>query len=184
MTPKTIVNSCAIGLLLCMILACCKSHGQESSWLSFAQGVSSNKSLTLTAYPSYAPDLKIAGENKSWGFGVAALYPLGDYAFTGARLDYLGDQFWSPSVTVGCKADVQLFGRNFTPFVIGGAIIPLGGAGDDNHAVGAIVGSGVTTSLWAAANGKSSVNLYFAVEKWSIFQGVIYHPGVAATFKF
>lgn len=156
----------------------------ESSWIGFVQGVVTNKTLTVTAYPSYAPDLTINGEKKSWGFGVAALYPLGDYAFTGARLDYLGDQYWSPSVTVGCKADVQLFGHNFTPFALGGAIIPLGGAGSDNHSVGAIVGGGIYTTVWQSADKKTSVQAYYAAEHWTIFSGVVHHPGVALTFKF
>lgn len=173
-----------IGAALITLAAAVKADGQQTSWITFAQNVSSNKSLTLTTYPSYAPQLTIKGTTKSWGFGVAALYPLSDYAFTGARLDYLGDQFWSPSVTVGCKADVQLFGHNFTPFALGGAILPLGGAGEDNHNLGAVIGTGIYTTVWQSADKKTSVQAYYAIEKWTIFTGVIHHPGVAVTFKF
>jgi hypothetical protein len=156
----------------------------KGSIISFVQGVNTAHAISIAAYPGYAPDLKVSGVTKAWGFGVAALYPLGDHAFTGLRFDYLGNSFFAASADVGVKADVQLFGHTFTPFTVAGVLTPLQGAGSDNLAVGAILGAGVTTTFWKSANGKTAINGFFECEKWTIFPGVIYRPGVAVTVSF
>ena len=161
----------------------------KTSLISFVQGVSTNHSLILALYPSYAPDLNIDGKNKPWGAGFAALYPiapdtLGNHVYTGLRFDYLAGQFFAASADVGLKADVQLFGHTFTPFVVGGGLIPLQGGGSGNYELGAIVGGGINTAVWQSANGKLTVNLFAEYEHWTLFNSGIYHGGTALNFKF
>lgn len=160
--------------------------------ISLAQGVNDAKQLSFALYPGYAPDLTINGVHKPWGFGAAALYPVynaGAFSgFTGLRIDYLGDEFFAPSADIGIKADIQLhlFGRDFvvTPMAYGGMIFPLQGAGDKNMDLGAIVGGGVYSTLWQSADKRMAFTVFAAAEKWTLFDGVIYRPGAAFTFKF
>lgn len=156
----------------------------QAEVISFVQNAEKGQGLSFVAYPGFAPDLQVNGVSKPWGFGVAALYPLNQYTFTGLRIDYMGDAFFAPSVDVGFKADIQLFGHTVTPFAIGGAIAPLQGAGDKTKEIGAIVGSGFTSCVWKSTDGKKAVNVFYAAEHWTLFNGVIHRPGVALTVKF
>lgn len=154
--------------------------------LGFAQATSEAKQLTFAAYPGYAPDLTLSDGTKApWGAGVALLYPvLSDYTFVGARLDWLGNEFWAPSLNATVKADVQLFGHNFTPFAFGGTIVPLGGAADDNRTFGAIVGTGIYTTIWQPT-ANTSLQIFYAFEHW--FEPLntdVHRPGIAFTIKF
>lgn len=163
---------------------------RAQSWVSLAQDISDAKQLTGVIYPGYAPNLKVNGVSKPWGLGVAILYPLGDYAFTGARLDFLGNNWFAPSVNVGLQAHLKVFGFDVTPFTMGGAIMPLTGAGDKNTTVGAILGAGVTATVWQSKDsngkpdGKAALNIFGAVERWTLYDGQIYRPGVALTVHF
>jgi hypothetical protein len=146
-------------------------------FVEFAQGASTFKSLTFAVYPSYAPELVTGGKKDLFGFGATALYPLGNFAYTGLRVDYLGHEFWAPSINIGLKADVQIFGVNVTPMTYTGAIVPLSGAGNQNREVGYIIGGGASVSIWKGkAFGKdASFALAAAAEKWSNFPGNVYH---------
>src|SRR3990172_11164771 len=109
----------AIGLALCVSVNAQTNTIPDvttNKWFQFVGAVSEARQITFVAYPGYAPDLTIDGESKPWGAGVAFLYPLmqvGDVVgtYVGARLDYLGDEFWAPSVTLGVQAKVLLFGH-------------------------------------------------------------------------
>jgi hypothetical protein len=164
-------------------------HAQDTKarLISLAEGVNDAKAFSLAVYPGFAPDIKVNGVKSQWGAGMAVLYPttsLVPYSFAGARLDYLGDQFWQPSVTLGFKADVLILGKyNVSPFTLGGAIFPLSGSSQDGQ-VGAIVGGGFTSCLWKSDDGKRAFNVFYAVEKWTLFDGVIHRPGVAFSMKF
>lgn len=160
------------------------TNGTKAALIGFAQGVGQAKSVTVAVYPGYAPSLVVNGEKKQWCAGIAALYPVSEYSFAGIRLDYAGGQFWMPSCTVGVKADVQVLGHNVTPFVIGGAIFPISGSGDRDGQVGAIAGTGFTANIWQSEDTKKSLNLFYAAEKWTLFDGVIHRPGVAFSIKF
>ena len=188
--PPTPPVALVIGLLLLSMSAqaqvpeCVATNGTKAALIGFAQGVNQVKAVSVGVYPAYAPDLVVNGEKHVWGVGIAALYPVSQYSFAGLRLDYLGGQFWMPSCTVGLKADMQILGHNVTPFTIGGAIFPVSDAGDRNGQVGAIVGAGITANIWQSDDSKKSLNLFYACEKWTIFDGVIHRPGVAFSFKF
>lgn len=147
------------------------------------ENVEASHQISVLAYPGYAPDLKVNGTSKPWGMGVALLYPVGDYAFTGARLDFMGNNWFAPSVNVGLKADIQLFGYKVTPFTMAGAVMPLSGAGSQNTVVGAIVGGGFNALVWQSKDGRASLNIFAAVEKWTQYDGQIYRPGAAFTVK-
>jgi hypothetical protein len=162
----------------------------NSSWydgiIGFAQGTSDSKQLTVAAYPGYAPNLTLSDGTKApWGAGIALLYPvLSQYAFVGARVDWLANQFWAPSLNVTLKADVQLFNHTFTPFVLGGTIVPLGGAGDANREFGAIVGTGIYTTIWRPTEA-TSLQVFYAFEHWyNPLNCDVHRPGVAFTVKF
>lgn len=158
--------------------------------ITFVQGVSAEKNVTVALYPSYAPDLiNKDGKNDQWGAGIALTYhpqgAVGQYTFAGIRLDYLGREFYAPSIAGGLKADVQVFGFNLTPIAYTGAVFPLSGAGRENGSVGTIVGGGVKADLW---NGKiagldAKLSVFAAAEKWSQFDGMVYHVGPAFTLK-
>lgn len=152
--------------------------------LSFVQDTSAAKTLVVAVYPTYAPQLLNArGEKDQWGFGAAALYPVSQFVYTGIRVDYLASEFWAPSINVGLKADVQVFGLNFTPMAYTGAVVPLSGAGDKNGDWGYIVGGGVKARIWSGELfGKAaSLDLAATAEKWSQFDGEVYH--IAPVFK-
>lgn len=154
-----------------------------NDWISFTQHAAESRQVTVAAYPGFSPDLKELGQSQ-WGAGLALLYPvLTDHTLVGARLDWLADEFWAPSVALTLQADVQLFGHNFTPFAIGGAVMPLGGAGDQNHEVGAIVGAGIYTTVWQPTP-DASVQVFFAYEHWTNLDANVYRPGIALTIRF
>lgn len=152
--------------------------------IAFVQGVNAEKNITIGISPSYAPDLINAnGVKDQWGAMVSLTYhpqgAVGQYTFAGIRLDYLGSKFYAPSIAGGLKADVQIFGVNVTPFAYTGAAVPLSGAGDQNGDWGTIVGGGAKVSAW---NGKllglnANLSVGVAAEKWSQFDGMIYHGG-------
>jgi hypothetical protein len=185
--------------LLAVLLAC-TGYSQtntpaDSSWFQLARGASDAGQITVAVYPGYAPGLLVdTGEfelkKKEWGMGMALLYPVGDFVLVGGRLDYMADEFWMPSVTLGLKADIKLFNKLIvTPFTIGGAIMPLSGAGEANHDVGAIVGGGIYSTVWnwhdSKGVSKGGLQVFYAAEYWSLWDGVIIHrPGVAFTVRF
>ena len=158
--------------------------------IAFEQGVSGASNITLAVYPSYAPDLiNKDGKKDQWGFGIAATYTfsgdIGQHLFTGLRLDYLGSEIWVPSINGGLKADVQIFGKNFTPFVYTGVIKPLKTDANVPTDWGMIAGAGVRTDLW---RGKlfgmdATLGIGVAAEKWSRFDGTVYHGFVPLTIK-
>jgi hypothetical protein len=168
--------------------------------ISFKQDVEVNRTLTVALYPTYAPEIVVDGKKHQWGAGVALLCPataipalednaVADHAFGGIRLDMLGGQFFASTVAVGFKAHVQFFGHDFVPFVESGVNIPITGAGDKNAELGAMYGSGVTTSLFAFGKANEvgdkpgSINGFIAVEKWTQFKGYEAHVGASVTWK-
>lgn len=156
----------------------------------FTQGMSGTSNLNFEVYPSYAPDLINAdGKSDQWGFGAAITYSfrgdVGQYLFAGLRLDYLGSEFWAPSIAGGLKADVQIAGHNFTPFAYTGAIVPLSGAGAQDGEWGVIYGAGLKTDVWRGKLfGKDArVGIGAAVERWDNFDGPVYHIAPVLSIK-
>lgn len=176
-----------IGVLTIFVLTI--SVNAQTNWLksaiTFEQGVAEAKAITIAAYPGYAPGLTVDGVSKPWGFGIAAIYPLGQNLFTGIRGDFLGGSFFAASADVGLKADVQFCGFNITPFAITGVVSPITGAGKNNGEVGAIIGGGFTANVWKSKSGRQGVNLFYEIEHWTLYPGVAIHrPGVAYSLKF
>ena len=162
----------------------------KTNAIAFVQGVSAEKNITVALYPSYAPDLiNKDGKSDQWGAGIALTYhpngAVGQYTFTGIRLDYLGSDFFAPSINGGLKADVQIFGFNVTPLAYTGAAISLSGEGNENGDWGVIVGGGVKADVWQGkiAGLDAKLSVFAAAEKWSQFDGMIYHVGPALTIK-
>lgn len=158
--------------------------------IDFNQGVSGSSNLNVAVYPSYAPDLINAdGKSDQWGFGAALTYSfrgdVGRYLFAGLRVDYLGGEFWAPSIAGGLKADVQLFGHNVTPFAYTGAIVPLSGAGSLDGEWGVIYGTGLKTDVWKGKLfGKDArVGIGAAIERWDNFDGPVYHIAPVLSIK-
>ena len=162
------------------------SETNKTKVIAFAQGVSSAKSITTAVYPTFAPDLINGDGNKDqWGAGVAAMYPFGDFVYTGLRIDYLAHEFYAPSMEVGLKADVQVLGINVTPFTYTGVVVPLQGAGSQDGEFGAIIGGGAKVSVWSGQlfGLSSSLSIAGAAEKWTQFDGMIYHIAPVFTIK-
>lgn len=151
---------------------------------SLAGSILNSKGLALAAYPTYGRDIVANGNKNPWGFGLALLYPVADYAYAGLRLDYLGGEFWAPSVTVGAKYTVDKLPGKPTVFTVGGLVIPLADAGDQSKVVGAIAGVGMTVNLLHSKDGRFTLDAFIEAEKWTNFDGVILHPGIAGGAKF
>jgi hypothetical protein len=161
---------------------------EQPAWLSgaenLAQTIFAARAASLAVYPSYDPYIAVGGVKKPWGFGASLLYPVSNYAFAGVRLDFLGNSFWAPSAVVGAKYTLQNVPTTPTVFTVAGLIMPLGGAGDQNRVAGAVTGVGATFSLYHSRDGNFSINAFVEGEKWTNFEGVIVHPGIAGAIKF
>ncbi len=173
----------------------------KAAFISFLQDVETNRAISLTVYPTYAPGIVVNGKSDSFGLGIAALVPasalpalsgnvLAQHAFAGLRFDYLAGQAFASTVAVGLKGDFQIYGHDFELFAESGANIPLSGFGQNNENVGAMVGGGGYTSLLsfgkAQADGTKagSLGLFVAMEKWTQFKGEIFHGGPVVNWKF
>lgn len=165
----------------------------KAAFLSFYQDVSAAKTVTLALYPTYSPSITTASK---WGYGAALICPvsaisalesnsIAQHTFGGLRFDSLGSQFFASTVAVGAKGDFQIYGHNFTLFAESGANIPLSGAGNNNKALGAMVGSGVDTRLFTfGKNKQGSLDFFVCAEKWTLFPGYVLHGGPTITFGF
>jgi hypothetical protein len=155
----------------------------QVTWVeNFAQSILNSSGLSIAAYPSYGRDLNIGGTAHPFGFGIAAMYPVSQYAFAGMRLDYLNGNFWAPSATVGAKYTVKNLPFSPTVFTVGGLIMPLSGAGDATKSVGAITGIGFDANI--LHRGNYSLDLFIEGEKWTNLPGTILHFGLAGGVKF
>ena len=176
-----------IGVVALMLTTVNAQDTNKSWWdgiIGFSQSVSDAKQLTIAAYPGYAPNLTVDGKKAPWGGGLALLYPVAtQYTYVGARVDWLANEFWAPSADVTIKADVQLFNHNFTPFALGGMVYPLSGAGKDNHEVGAIAGAGIYTTIWKPSE-NTSLQVFYAYERWFNLDTDVHRPGLSLTVKF
>lgn len=145
-------------------------------------GIGSYSNLTLAVYPSYAPDL-INGDGRKdqWGAGAALVYSfegtVGEHLFAGVRVDYLGHEFWAPSINGGLKADLHFGSITLTPFMYTGVIWATSGAGDQNGDGGVLFGAGAKVTVWRGQllGANAEVGVGAAVEKWSNFAGQVYH---------
>jgi hypothetical protein len=161
--------------------------------VEFAQLTSSNRDLTIAAYPMYAPDIVVNGKKDNFGVGLALLTPVSainalqdntvaKHSFVGLRFDYLAHQAFASTVGVGIKGDVQLWGHNFTGFGTAGANIPFGGFGVKNGEIGAMAGGGGYTDLYRFAHG--ALGIQISAEKWTQFPGVVFLGGPVLNIKF
>lgn len=151
---------------------------------SLADSILNAHGLALAVYPTYGRDIVANGQRNPWGFGIAAMYPVAQYAYAGLRLDYLGGQFWAPSVTVGAKYTVDKLPFKPTVFTVGGLVIPLADAGEQNKSVGAIAGVGLNANIYHSKDGTFTLDAFVEGEKWTNFKGVIIHPGIAGGWRF
>lgn len=141
--------------------------------------------LTVLLAPSYAPGIKDEnGELSEFGVTAAFMYPLGKYAYAGARLDYLAGDYFMPSLGVELKYDLKLFGKvNATVFGHTGVSYPVSGTSDNNEEIGSIYGGGLRLHLFEVNNVR--IGAFGSWEAWSQFPGTdIWHGGVSATFSF
>ena len=150
--------------------------------IEVVKNVQAARALVLAVYPSYAPEIITGGKKDQWGFGAAALYPItpiGDYveSYTGIRVDYLGSHFWAPSVSVGLKGTVKVIGITAVPIVYSGGVVALSGAGNQNGDFGYILGGGAVVRVWAGHifGKEAAFDIAAAAEKWSQFDGNVYH---------
>lgn len=165
----------------------------KTAVISFAQTVSTNRTITATLYPSYAPQIVVNGKKDNFGFGAAVLTPvslvpalqdstIAQHSYVGLRFDYLAGQAFASTVGVGMKGDFQLWGHNFTAFAQTGANIPFSGFGLKNGEIGAMAGGGLYTELYRFTHG--SLGIQVSAEKWTQFQGEVFHGGPVFTLSF
>lgn len=140
---------------------------------------------TVAIAPSYAKGLTdVNGDLKEWGGTAALLYPLGQFAYAGARFDYIAGNFFMPSLGVELKADIRLFNKvDVTPFAVTGVSYPVSGASEDSEELGAIYGAGVKVHLFKTGNVR--VGAFAEWERWTQFPDVdVFHAGLTASFTF
>lgn len=140
---------------------------------------------TVAVAPSYAKGLKdIDGDLKEWGATAAILYPLGQFVYAGARVDYIAGDFFLPSVGVELKADLKLFQKvTVTPFAVTGVSYSVSGGGDSEGEVGAIYGAGLKMHLLTVKNVR--LGGFVEWERWTQFPDVdVFHAGLTASFSF
>lgn len=146
-----------------------------------------NTNWLFEVHGLYAPKLDL-----KYGGGIGAFYPINDFIFAGARLDYVNGGFWMPSGNAGLQLPIKLFGIQIKPFGYAGIGVPVSGAtvGDvtipgtlkDNAGEPtAILGYGLAFRLWTSKSGASFVDAIGDRETWSGFSGDQYRFG--ALFK-
>lgn len=181
-----------IAILTAAFALAASVQGQTwSNLVSLTAAADQAKSLTFVASPAYAPDIVVNGKKAPWGAALGLFYPVLDVGpvrgLAGARVDWLADSFWAPSVDLQLQTSVKLFGKvDVTPFAVTGAIFPLGNSGRGRDAVGAIAGGGAGVRLWSWDNGKTRghISAGYAVEKWTNFDGLVHRIGGAVTVGF
>lgn len=165
----------------------------KSAVIAFAQTVSTNREITATIYPSYAPSIVVNGKKDNFGFGAAVLTPvslvpalsdstLAQHSFVGLRFDYLAHQAFASTVGVGMKGDFQLWGHNVEAFAQTGVNIPFSGFGIHNGDIGAMAGGGFYTEVYHFTHG--SLGIQVSAEKWTQFQGYVMHAGPVFSLSF
>jgi hypothetical protein len=190
--------SIIIGVATSLVTAQAQTNADNTEikhdFITFYQNVVSNRSVSIAAYPSYAPDIVVNGKKDSFGLGLAALVPaaalpvlennvVAQHAFVGLRFDYLAHEAFASTVGVGLRGDFQLWSHDFQVFAQTGANIPFSGFGLKNGAIGAMAGSGLYTTLWhPSAN--ISLGIQLSAEKWTQFPGVVYHGGPVFNWTF
>ena len=181
-----------IGLVLAASVINSPAQSGLDKIIKFGIGSDQAKSITLAVSPCYAPEIVVNGAKAPWGLSAAALYPVLDVAgvaqaATGVRVDWLANEFWTPSVDVTLQVPFLFLNKlEVTPFGIAGAIFPLGMGNDNGDSAGAIYGGGVGVKVWSWESGgtKGTVNLGAGVEKWTPYPGEVYRVGGAVTLKF
>lgn len=121
------------------------------------------------------------------GVGVAVLYPVGEYAFAGARIDLLDGNYTAPSAIIGAKYTVKNFPIPFVKDVTfisyGGLYMPLGGAEEKNHEVAGVTGIGASATLWKI-NDNFALSGAIAAEKLTSESSLIIRPAALLTWSF
>lgn len=150
---------------------------------SLAQSIFNSGGLILAAYPTIHIDPKAGSHD--FGYGLAALYPVGTNAFAGLRLNYLSGNFWAPSATVGAKYVLTKVPSKPTVFTVGGLVMPLSGAGQDNKTVGAIAGVGLDIPILRdKVNNRWTIDVVLEAEKWTNIPGYEVNIAIAGGYKF
>lgn len=142
--------------------------------------------LAIAVYPSVMLGTLPAGSKASdrYGFGMAAFYPVAEYAFVGGRLDWISGKLWAPSATIGARYTVDKLPLKPTFFTMGGLVYTVSGAGVDTHSVGAITGLGAIVNLKHSQDGRFTLDAFIEGEKWTNLPGEILHFGLAGGLKF
>lgn len=171
----------------------------KAAVVSFYQQTATNRNLTFTLYPEYAPDIVVNGKKDTFGAGLSLLTTasqisawadaaIAQHTFVMLRFDYLAHQAFATTGTVGFNGNVQVLGHNFDVYVEGGANIPFSGFGVKNGALGAIEGQGIHTDLlsWGTATTLGAkpwhLGVQFTAEKWTQFPGMVFLGGPTITF--
>lgn len=121
------------------------------------------------------------------GFGLAVLYPVGEYAFAGVRVDVLDGSYTAPSAIVGARYTVKNFPLPFVKDVTflsyGGLFMAVGGAQEDNHVVQGVTGIGASATVWKI-NENFNLSVAIAAEKLTEQTSPIIRPAAAVTWHF
>lgn len=187
---------------LLMAAACVAAKAQttnsntaiEQHVLSFLQTANSNKSVTIAAYPMYAPDIVVNGKKDTFGLGLALLTPanmipgldgtfIGNHGFAGLRFDYLAHEAFASTIGVGLKGTMQIKGHDFMGFVHGGANIPFSGFGQNNINIGGMAGGGGYTDIHRFSS-NAVLGVQASVEKWTQFPGEVFLGGPVFNWNF
>lgn len=191
---KTTLAIIGVAALLATSVSAQTNDQIKAAFLSFDQSVLANRSLSIAAYPSYAPSIVVNGKKDNFGFGLAAVTPasvvpglqgtaVGNHGFMGLRFDYLAHQAFASTVGIGVQYELQVKGHNFDWFGHTGANIPFSGFGVHNGDIGGMVGAGGYTDLYRFST-NAGLGLQISGEKWTQFPGIVLHGGPVFNWKF
>lgn len=114
---------------------------------------------------------------KSEGVGVLALYNLNRYTAGGIALQYLNGEIWMPSAQLQLQAPLTIGGKvTVTPLAFTGIGTPISSDADHNGGVTGIFGAGLGVKI------TSHLDAFFALAKWTGFEGEQWYFGLAWKF--
>lgn len=141
-----------------------------TTWLNFLSTTTTN--WVVVPYAIYVDD-----DVNSFGGGIAAMYSLSQYAWTGLRVDYVNQELWMPSVNLTLQLPIKVANAvTVSPFAISGLATPLGGHRDDNGDAVGIFGGGLAVKV------SKNLGLVYDAEAWTGFSGTQHRLGVYIRF--
>lgn len=145
-------------------------------FMDLLSSVATWTNLTVAGYGIYDTGTKQAG------FGLMALYNATSWGAAGIGLQDINGEVWMPNAQFQLQAPLTIAGTvKVTPLAFTGIGVPIAGRGSENGTAVGIYGAGLAATLWSPTS-TSRLDAFFAVAKWTGFQGEQWYAGLAYRF--